>query len=108
LTLLDCEDELLTIADTVHISHFLEATSHTEPGPYDVSIVEGSVSNSATRRRAPTASSAARQRETTSSRCTTTESSVPVVTPVLSGCTDMSVGGTRLHWCHPPRRQEAQ
>jgi coenzyme F420-reducing hydrogenase gamma subunit len=44
LTLLDCEDELLTLAETVHISHFLEATSHTEPGPYDVSIVEGSVS----------------------------------------------------------------
>ena len=44
LTLLDCEDELLTLAQTVHISHFLEATSVSEPGPYDVSIVEGSVS----------------------------------------------------------------
>jgi coenzyme F420-reducing hydrogenase gamma subunit len=44
LTLLDCEDELLTLAETVHISHFLEATSVSEPGPYDVSIVEGSVS----------------------------------------------------------------
>lgn len=44
LTLLDCEDELLALADAVHISHFLEATSVSEPGPYDVSIVEGSVS----------------------------------------------------------------
>ena len=44
LTLLDCEDELLTLAETVHISHFLEATSVSRPGPYDVSIVEGSVS----------------------------------------------------------------
>jgi sulfhydrogenase subunit delta len=44
LTLLDCEDELLTLTGTVHISHFLEATSVSEPGPYDVSIVEGSVS----------------------------------------------------------------
>lgn len=44
LTLLDCEDELLTLTDVVHISHFPEATSHFEPGPYDVSIVEGSVS----------------------------------------------------------------
>lgn len=43
LTLLDCEDELLALAGVVHISHFTEATSVDEPGPYDVSIVEGSV-----------------------------------------------------------------
>jgi sulfhydrogenase subunit delta len=43
LTLLDCEDELLTLADSVHIAHFLEASSSVEPGPYDVSLVEGSV-----------------------------------------------------------------
>ncbi len=43
LTLLDCEDELLALADRVEIAHFLEMTSLSRPGPYDVSIVEGSV-----------------------------------------------------------------
>jgi coenzyme F420-reducing hydrogenase gamma subunit len=43
LSLLDCEDELLDIAGAVDIVHFLEASSHVEPGPYDLSIVEGSV-----------------------------------------------------------------
>ncbi|NUT46702.1 MAG: oxidoreductase [Saccharothrix sp.] len=44
LTLLDCEDELLPLTEHVRIAHFLEATSISEPGPYDISIVEGSVS----------------------------------------------------------------
>ncbi len=43
LTLLDCEDQLLAIAEHVHISHFLEATRRVENGPYDLSLVEGSV-----------------------------------------------------------------
>ncbi len=43
LTLLDCEDELLALADTVHIAHFLEASSAVADGPYDVSLVEGSI-----------------------------------------------------------------
>jgi coenzyme F420-reducing hydrogenase gamma subunit len=43
LTMLDCEDELLAIADAVHIAHFLEASSAVVEGPYDVSLVEGSV-----------------------------------------------------------------
>lgn len=43
LTLLDCEDELLTLAEGVTISHFLEASSTDRPGPYDVSVVEGSI-----------------------------------------------------------------
>ena len=43
LTLLDCEDELLTIAGRVRIVHFLEATSTVEDGPYDLSLVEGSI-----------------------------------------------------------------
>ena len=43
LTLLDCEDELLAIADALEIVYFLEASSAHEPGPYDLSIVEGSV-----------------------------------------------------------------
>jgi sulfhydrogenase subunit delta len=43
LTLLDCEDELLTLAGEVRIAHFLEASVDVLPGPYDVSLVEGSV-----------------------------------------------------------------
>ena len=43
LTLLDCEDELLALADAVQISHFAEASSCLQPGPYDVALVEGSI-----------------------------------------------------------------
>jgi coenzyme F420-reducing hydrogenase gamma subunit len=43
LSLLDCEDELLTIASRVEIAHFLEASRATVKGPYDLSLVEGSV-----------------------------------------------------------------
>ncbi|MGW5382498.1 NADH-quinone oxidoreductase subunit B family protein [Nocardia sp. NPDC003963] len=43
LTLLDCEDELLALAGRVRIVHFTEASETAEPGPYDVSLVEGSV-----------------------------------------------------------------
>ncbi len=44
LTLLDCEDELLEIAETVEIAYFLEATRAVVKGPYDLSLVEGSIS----------------------------------------------------------------
>jgi sulfhydrogenase subunit delta len=43
LTLLDCEDELLSIAGEVEIAYFLEATSGSVEGPYDLSLVEGSI-----------------------------------------------------------------
>jgi coenzyme F420-reducing hydrogenase gamma subunit len=43
LSLLDCEDELLAIADQLDICYFLEASSATVEGPYDVSLVEGSI-----------------------------------------------------------------
>jgi sulfhydrogenase subunit delta len=43
LTLLDCEDELLDLPAVVEIGHFLEASSAVRPGPYDLSLVEGSV-----------------------------------------------------------------
>ncbi|MFE3327046.1 oxidoreductase [Streptomyces sp. NPDC059176] len=43
LTLLDCEDELLAIAGGIDVAHFLEASSHVGPGPYDLALVEGSV-----------------------------------------------------------------
>ena len=47
LSLLDCEDELLSIAGRIRIAHFLEASSHETPGPYDVSLVEGSITTAA-------------------------------------------------------------
>ena len=43
LSLLDCEDELLAIAEGIEIAYFPEATSAEIAGPYDVSLVEGSV-----------------------------------------------------------------
>jgi coenzyme F420-reducing hydrogenase gamma subunit len=43
LSLLDCEDELLAIADAVEIAYFPEATRAVVKGPYDVSLVEGSI-----------------------------------------------------------------
>jgi sulfhydrogenase subunit delta len=43
LSLLDCEDELLALAGKVTIAHFLEASSSVADGPYDVSLVEGSI-----------------------------------------------------------------
>ena len=43
LTLLACEDELLAIAEAVDIAHFPEATRTSIPGPYDIALVEGSV-----------------------------------------------------------------
>jgi coenzyme F420-reducing hydrogenase gamma subunit len=43
LTLLDCEDELLAIAAAVKIASFTEMSSAVIDGPYDLSLVEGSV-----------------------------------------------------------------
>jgi len=43
LTLLNCEDELLAIADKIQIAYFPEATRLEMEGPYDLSLVEGSV-----------------------------------------------------------------
>lgn len=47
LSLLDAEDELLALAGKVEIVHFAEATSRCEPGPYDISLVEGSITTPA-------------------------------------------------------------
>lgn len=43
LTLLDCEDELLKVAEAIDIAFFLEARSRQLKGPYDVGLVEGSI-----------------------------------------------------------------
>jgi sulfhydrogenase subunit delta len=43
VTFLDCEDELLDIAAAIEIANFPEASSAIVRGPYDISIVEGSI-----------------------------------------------------------------
>ena len=43
LSLLNCEDELLAIAGEVKIAHFLEASRAVVKGPYDLTLVEGSI-----------------------------------------------------------------
>jgi coenzyme F420-reducing hydrogenase gamma subunit len=43
LTVLNLEDELLALAGEIEVAHFLEASSATVEGPYDVSLVEGSI-----------------------------------------------------------------
>jgi sulfhydrogenase subunit delta len=43
LSLLDCEDELLAVTEAVEIAYFLEATRARIGGPYDLSLVEGSI-----------------------------------------------------------------
>lgn len=47
LTVLNLEDELLDLAGQVEIAHFLEASRASVEGPYDLSLVEGSVSTPA-------------------------------------------------------------
>jgi len=46
LSLLNLEDELLDLASAVDIAYFLEATRTVKPGPYDIGIVEGSITTS--------------------------------------------------------------
>jgi coenzyme F420-reducing hydrogenase gamma subunit len=43
LSLLDAEDELLAVCDRVEVAHFAEASSILASGPYDVTLVEGSI-----------------------------------------------------------------
>lgn len=43
LAVLNLEDELLSLAGEVEIAYFLEARSQILPGPYDVALVEGSI-----------------------------------------------------------------
>jgi sulfhydrogenase subunit delta len=43
LSILNLEDELLDLVGAVEIAYFLEATSQIQPGPYDIAMVEGSI-----------------------------------------------------------------
>jgi sulfhydrogenase subunit delta len=44
LSLLDCEEQLLTLASALNIKLFYEAKRDFEAGPYDIALVEGSIS----------------------------------------------------------------
>lgn len=43
LSLLDCEEELLALTDQIEIGFFPEATRRVLPPPYDITLVEGSI-----------------------------------------------------------------
>jgi coenzyme F420-reducing hydrogenase gamma subunit len=47
LTLLNCEEELLAVAERVTVAYFPEATRAVVAGPYDISLVEGSITTPA-------------------------------------------------------------
>jgi sulfhydrogenase subunit delta len=47
LTLLNCEDELLPVAGALEIASFPEASRAVIRGPYDLSLVEGSITTAA-------------------------------------------------------------
>lgn len=51
LSLLDCEDELLALSEYLHIAFFPEASSHLGSGPFDLSLVEGSITTPEDRQR---------------------------------------------------------
>ncbi len=44
LAILDLQERLLELGTAVEVAYFLEATSRITPGPYDIALVEGSVS----------------------------------------------------------------
>ena len=44
LRLLDLSDDLMSLTEKVHFAQFAELTRASAPGPYDVSVVEGSIS----------------------------------------------------------------
>lgn len=46
LSLLDCEDELLAVTEAVQIANFPEASRAIIDGPYEISLVEGSITTS--------------------------------------------------------------
>jgi coenzyme F420-reducing hydrogenase gamma subunit len=47
LSVLDLEDELLSLAAAIDIAYFKEATSLERAGPFDLSLVEGSITTPA-------------------------------------------------------------
>ncbi len=48
LSLLDCERELLAVAEVVEIANFAEASRRILKGPYQLTLVEGSITTPTT------------------------------------------------------------
>jgi coenzyme F420-reducing hydrogenase gamma subunit len=47
LQILNAEDELLALAEVIDLAYFPEASSRQSPGPYDIALVEGSITTAA-------------------------------------------------------------
>jgi coenzyme F420-reducing hydrogenase gamma subunit len=47
LQILNAEDELLALAEALELAYFPEASSRQSPGPYDIALVEGSITTAA-------------------------------------------------------------
>src|SRR5512146_2277839 len=43
LSLLDCEDELLAVTSELELAYFVEASRNMAKGPYDLTLVDGSI-----------------------------------------------------------------
>lgn len=54
LSVLDLEDDLLLLAEKINVAYFPEASSNYQPGPYDLSLVEGSITTAEDQRRIQT------------------------------------------------------
>ena len=61
LTLLNCEEELLAVTERVTVAYFPEAPRAGVAGPYDVSLVEGSITTPADAERIQQVRAASRQ-----------------------------------------------
>lgn len=51
VSILNLDEALLALSERIEIAFFLEATSHVDPGPYDLALVEGSITTPADVRR---------------------------------------------------------
>jgi coenzyme F420-reducing hydrogenase gamma subunit len=51
LNILNLEDELLLLGEALDIAYFPEASSRMDPGPYDIALVEGSITTEEDRER---------------------------------------------------------
>ena len=96
LSLLGLEDELVALAGKLDVVYFLEATSRIEPGPYDIALVEGSIT---------TPDDAQRIRQVRERREVSWSRSAPAPPPAeFRPC---AIGPTRTSFCRPctPRPQ---
>lgn len=94
LSILDCEDELLALSDAVRIAHFTEMSRASIEGPYDISLVEGSIT---------TAADAARIREVRAQSTTLITIGACASAGGIQGLRNFAAAGVfpRLVYAHP-------